>query len=79
MRRVATTGNEGWRTSPRPQGTDADRLYVHGKLQPANDNGKRGTIRLTLLIVALWCAGTLAVVAFSPTEPTTERTIHADR
>lgn len=24
---------------------------------------RRGTLRLTLLIVALWCAGTLAVVA----------------
>lgn len=24
---------------------------------------KRGTLRLTALIVALWCAGTLAVVA----------------
>lgn len=40
-----------------------------GKLHPANDNPRRGTIRLTLLIVGLFLAGTMAVVALDPGNP----------
>lgn len=62
-RRIATTGNEGWRTSPRPPATDADRLYVHGPLHPANDNPRRGTIRVALLAAAVLWLGWFAAWA----------------
>ena len=45
-RRYTIAGNEGWRTSPRPQRTDADRLRMHGRIIPM-DADRRAELRRT--------------------------------